>query len=234
MRRTFAVFFTLLLLISLVGCETVSQSLKLAVCGSYGVPGMMCFDLKGDSFSCEIKETDSYGRILFSYAAYNQFDQEDAVFLVVCQQTDAECVFYYEDICYIRDTADVTLIEGLKKRNDWNEPLNNEKMTTRSIDISVDLVLQTDSMVDAAKIEKLFCQMADIKENNIYDKCLVDKNHLGQALFVVLVNDNEGMQRYLIFSDTEYRICWILLNEASQYEDQVSTFKRQNGWSYAQ
>ena len=88
MRRAIVWGSIVVLLLVLAGCGHVSQSLELAVCGSYGVPGMMCFDLKGDSYSCEIKETDSSGRILFTYAAYNQIAQEDAVFLVICQHTD--------------------------------------------------------------------------------------------------------------------------------------------------
>ena len=143
-------------------------------------------------------------------------------------------MFYYEDICYIRDTADAVFIEDLKDRNDWNKPLNFEKMSARPIDISLDLVLQTDSKVDATKTKALFSQMAGIEEREIYEMCLLDVNGAGQALYVVLTNENDSTVRYLIFSDGDACIRWVALNEESSCEEQMTGFKRQNEWVYTQ
>lgn len=60
---TVVIIFTCLLMFT--GCLSQSESHNLAVCGSYAVPGMICYELKGNTFNCEVIEKDTYGRILF-------------------------------------------------------------------------------------------------------------------------------------------------------------------------
>ena len=217
------------LLITLLGCGHVSQSMELAVCGSYGVPGMMCFDLKGDSYTCEIKETDSFGRILFAYMAYNQLKQEKAMFWVICQRTSADSVFFYEDICYMPATEDVSCLGALKTRNDWEQPLDMEKATERPINISFDLFLQSGTKLDATTVKETFCRMADLKDSVIQDFGLIDENRAGQALYIALA----GEKKYLVLSNENYDLKWAALHEASAYEEQAVAFKQQNEWIYS-
>ena len=59
--------FLFVMVCSFSACSDESEDMKLAVCGSYAVPGMFCHDLKGGTYSCDVIERDSYGRILFLY-----------------------------------------------------------------------------------------------------------------------------------------------------------------------
>lgn len=75
-----------------------------------------------------IIEEDSYGRILFDY------DDHGISVVAVCQNTDCDSIcYYYEDIhaVTVESLNDITeeQIERLKKVNDWEAPLQTEKMT---------------------------------------------------------------------------------------------------------
>ena len=78
----------IILLFAVSGCRSRSQELDLAICGSYAVPGMFCWDLKGGTFDVEVLETDEEGRILFSYSAENIITHQIDTALVVCKKID--------------------------------------------------------------------------------------------------------------------------------------------------
>lgn len=232
MHRLCFVIVLLIFISCLASCGAVDQSLELAVCGSYGVPGMMCSDLKGGTFSCDIKETDSFGRILFAYETYNQIEQQLCTFLVICQHIDGNNVFYYEDICFIRNTEDMQAMESLKTENDWEKPLDYSKMATRPKTISFDLVLQTNTKTEIKIIKKEFCQLAGILENDITGSFLIDANSSGQTLDVFCVNRDGTMEQYLVMCDLDYQINWTKLQAHTEYEKEMILFKQENGWFY--
>lgn len=63
-RRLVASIFIMLCLLCMACGDEVSSD-ALVVCGSYAVPGMFCFDLKGGTYDLEILEEDSQGRIMY-------------------------------------------------------------------------------------------------------------------------------------------------------------------------
>lgn len=93
------------------------------VCVPYcGVPDY-AFD------SINLLETDNYGRRLFCYESW----QWETTALLICQKTDESNAYYYSDYCYIiRSGTNVTFSEDnialLKSINDWDLPLNTDKM----------------------------------------------------------------------------------------------------------
>ena len=152
MRKTkyFAIYW-ILLIILITGCTRISVDKELAACGSFAVPGMFCSDLKGGSFSCKVLERDTQGRILFSYETTSCITNNWEQAYVICQRSDPSAVYFYEDICYIlaADTAD---LEVLKTANDWNKPLNEEKLAKREYGVSADLFLVTSDKLELPKI----------------------------------------------------------------------------------
>ena len=86
-------------------------------------------------------ETDSYGRVLFTYDEWmNDLDGTDLVACFVMQHSDGEYVSYYEDGCaliYPRPDDTMTPPEdeltALKERNDWDLPLDDAKCTQKRI-----------------------------------------------------------------------------------------------------
>lgn len=70
------IFLFLTLILFLSSCEKEINERELALCGSYGVPGMFCYDLKGGSYSCNILEQDTYGRIMYEYSTTSAISNE--------------------------------------------------------------------------------------------------------------------------------------------------------------
>ena len=132
--------YLILLVVVITGCTGISEEKGLAACGSFAVPGMFCFDLKGGSFSCEVLERDAQGRILFLYETTSCITNNWEKAYVICQRLESATVYFYEDMCYLFATDSVGL-EALKDKNDWSKPLNNEKMAKRDFNVSADLSL---------------------------------------------------------------------------------------------
>lgn len=78
-------------------------------------------------------EVDDYGRRYFSYRTYSVMYAADVEIHIICQMTRDDKVFYYPDYCYlIRTENDAAFTDNevsrLKTLNDWNLPLEEDKM----------------------------------------------------------------------------------------------------------
>ena len=91
MKKTLLLVVSLLLL--LAGCRSHDAQYDLAACGSYGVPGMFCLDLKENS--CEVLAKDPYGRVLFRYTAYSVITKKIETAVVICQKSSSSNVCFY-------------------------------------------------------------------------------------------------------------------------------------------
>lgn len=92
--RILLLAFLFAVLLPLSGCVDESENLKLAACGSYAVPGMFCHDLKGGTFTCNVVERDSYGRILFWYETTNIITRNKEKVYLICQEMDSKYVYF--------------------------------------------------------------------------------------------------------------------------------------------
>lgn len=86
-------------------------------------------DLKGSEASCEVVETDDYGRTLFLYSAPSVISDKVETVAVICQKNTKEGVFFYTGDCFDFTEKSVDDFSRLKERNDWNMPLNESKMS---------------------------------------------------------------------------------------------------------
>ena len=85
-----------------------------------------------------IEDFDDYGRYLFSVDAW---PYANVVYIIVQKNSGDNFVCYYEESCVafldnikIRLTEEEkTQLEQLKEQNDWNRPLQEEKMTKVAI-----------------------------------------------------------------------------------------------------
>ena len=78
-------------------------------------------------------ETDAYGRRYFSYETYSVLYGAQVEIHIICQMTKDDEVFYYPDYCYLIREEDAAAfkedeIACLKEWNDWNRPLEEDKM----------------------------------------------------------------------------------------------------------
>ena len=114
--------------------EPTSYQMRYTCC-AYAVPGMFSSVYAGDA---ELMETDVYGRTLLKYRSFDETTRWWTNAFVICQRTANAKTFFYEDVCYLieprdgQSIAEAQLAE-LKARNDWNLPMNEEKMSYRKV-----------------------------------------------------------------------------------------------------
>ena len=216
----------------LTGCDLHSSSHNLVVCGSYGVPGMFCRDLRGGTYDCEVLETDSYGRIMFSYTTESCITEKEESVTVICQVSDSEHVYYYEDLCYLWGEASEDGIAELKDRNDWECELDFTKMIKRENEVSYDLVLITRERLESDEIKDVICEELEIEKNSIEMLCFCDKNMEGQELYFVKIQKEDILYKYYMMVNTKYEICYIEVEDGDVDLSTVVTFKQDNGWAY--
>lgn len=81
-------------------------------------------------------ETDDYGRRYFLYTTYSVMLASDVEIHIISQMTRGDEVFYYPDLCYLVKAENAAFTEEdilqLKISNDWNCPLEEDKMYTTS------------------------------------------------------------------------------------------------------
>lgn len=231
MKKT-SVFLVYLLVITffLTACLDESQELKLAVCGSYAVPGMFCHNLKEDTFSCDVLENDSYGRILFLYETANTITQKKEKAYVVCQGIDSTYVYFYEDICYVTVIDGTEDITSLKTLNDWNKPLRDSCMSRRKYSISFDLYIMTDSQLYYNDAMTACCQALAIQPSQINTFISLDSNEHGQELFWLTIQQDNVTQMYYVLIDLDYNVFSLRVENTSQ--DLFRAFKQDSGWIF--
>lgn len=217
----------------LTGCISLpqSQSLDLAVCGSYAVPGMICYELKGGSFDCEVIDTDSYGRILFSYTTLNTITDKEETVLIICQITDPKYVYFYEDICYFMGVSSDDEIESLKKQNDWDCDLDFSKMTRRANKISFDLVLITEDELDYRKIRTACCRAFEIQESQIKALYILDYNENQQVMYILELEEDDDSERYCVLVNESYEVFYMSINDVDTFYSEIAGFKQESGWN---
>ena len=220
-------FFVLMLLLS--SCEKKINEHELALCGSYGVPGMFCYDLKGENYSCSILEQDEYGRILYEYTTASVISGESETAIVICQKIDPDYVYFYEDICYdVSDNVNQDT-STLKAANDWNKSLNNSKMSRRKNSVSLDLVIERDSLLNYRTVRSSTCEAFGIVEDQIKELCIMDEDYNGNELYFLRVSQN---QSYFLLINSNYEIALLEIDSIQSAYSNITAFKKDNGWVY--
>lgn len=213
-------------------CGEVRLDSKLAICGAYSVPGMFCSDLKGDAISCNIIEEDPEGRVLFEYASTSIVTGLRESALVICQHSDDEYVYFYEDICYCLDDKDQLTIEVLKEENDWGQPLDYSKMSRRKVKVSFDLFILTDSELEYTKLLDVSSKAIKIDNSQIEALCFVDHDSAGHVLYYLIPDLSVTTHTYLVLFDSRYNASVLEVMDKKIDQAAIALFKRENGWIY--
>lgn len=95
----------------------------------------------------DVIETDSFGRVLFSYTERRYLNDGEGgylecVYLIVMQKKDETLAYYYPEDCYYcvkvdaddeEHSYDTEIIESLKLLNDWEKPIDDTKCDSTAI-----------------------------------------------------------------------------------------------------
>lgn len=226
------VLILLLFSLSLYGCKGDPKASELPICGSYGVPGMFCFDLKGGTYTCEVLETDAYGRIMFEYCTYNAITGKDETAIVICQKFDSQYVYFYEDKCYLLYQNDESGRQLLKEKNDWDAPYDETKMSRRANKISFDLTIISDSELEFKQIRTAWCTELGIERAQIRDYCFLDMDNVGNAFYWLAIEKDGTLETYYSIVAKDYSVNMLLHQDGSINTQNISDFKEACGWSY--
>ncbi len=183
------------------------SSLGCYFCGVYAVPGTYHSDLKGMEASYEILEEDDYGRVLFFYTAPDFISKQQGEYIVICQKITDKYVYFYEDICFeiLYDDEDAD-IQELKKKNDWNSPLDESKMAFREMRATFDNVIIDSSELNYQEIRRLCWETLDIYQPQIVELCIDDAQPDGTAIYYLEVRVKTAKERYFVRVDKDYNI----------------------------
>lgn len=258
----FAAAFSLLLAMLFVGCTIklgkpgpyMGDETALFTVATFNVP-VICQIAIG----IEAVEEDDQGRIMFRITGgnsplyYRCFGQQNKMFaLAICQHSDEKMVYYYEDDCYllyanVQDLSTID-IEHLKERNDWNQPLQFEKMTTKEIipkeemgykytNLSVEYAIR----IESYEAKEAFLKQIDLGEKYYAFPSILDDDGEGRILLIVETErienrktDTSTIRSYLEMYDTKEgrgeKTVIGEIKDPSHIWIQIKEFKQQNNW----
>lgn len=227
-----------------------ANNMELYTIAAFSIPYA---DEMGTSVS--LIEKDSWGRKLFcvrfgkSLFYGQQADTGGWMYaFVICQKSDKEKTYYYEDECFRIYQSNDLFTENeqreLKERNDWNCTLNDDKMCSRRIikagesKLSATVLGLNDSLDISMHLDDLF------RENHSFDKQYLFSDYLdcdssGKSLGIVWgYSPNEAgdieVDAYFVMVDKdcldtkEAKITKI--NDSLHFWTELKQFKADNGW----
>ena len=133
-----------------------------------------------------ILEEDSQGRVLFEYCSdANSYPNGRIYVILICQQSDDKYAYYYDNYCFfvVAKESEITdeKINTLKELNDWDENLNNDKMTK----VECTLVQMQYTNEEQEKMNEKFCAYLIPEEGYIYDFHQITVNKDGKQLYFI-------------------------------------------------
>lgn len=242
MKRSISFLIVMLTMIVLAGCTYRGRDLDLYRMVVYNVPCTFSVN-EGETADTEVVEKDSYGRRLFSYSMYRDkgFNGYERICIyAICQKSDKNYAYFYEDIFFIIadsfESFEEGDIENLKKLNDWDQPLNQDRLAKTSMDT------------------KYTNYRRQINSREIFESTILENTDLIASPYLVNVDKNEKVFYYVGVSSIDkegiakyHNSYFMMLNSDGSYDpdnfvveiediynyhDQMRTFKKKNGWSF--
>ena len=234
MKRIFC--FALVVCLFLTSCTFHDVYYDMAICGFYAVPEITAWDLKGGAYECRELEKDTYGRRLFEASFESVLTLEPKTALIIMQKYDSKYVYYYEDISYTLHCIEDTDVDTFKALNDWEQPLNEAKMSRRRAILSLGLTVGYSSMHDFGDVEKA-CETAldgiiTAKSDHHMPTVLVDEDGAGHDLYYFRIGREGGMEDYFVIVNEELELAFLQIEDEIFDPEAFVAFKQENGWQY--
>jgi len=226
-----------LLLLGTLSCCTLNiwedtLTYELVICGTFGVPGMYCRDLRGGTFSVQELERDEQGRILYEFTALYLVTEQEETVLAVCQHYDSKYVYFYEDQAFCPAASGEDAAAAFKEQNDWGKPLDFAKMSRHKNKISFDLNIIVHSGLDYGDKRTHCAQALGIARTSLTEMILVDMDESGNELYWIVADRDGEKERYWAITDAEYSYAFLPVTDDIADAAALSAFKQENGWQY--
>ena len=157
---------------------------------------------------------------------------------MICQKYTDDCVYFYEDICYMRNDISDEKIATLKKLNDWNLPLDYGKMSSRKFNVTLDLELNTviddEYKIVYSKVKDSCTDELGLNNEEIKECFILDEDCKGNYLYFIRSSSktNNEDKYYFMIVDTSYTLSFMEILELENFDVGLSEFKKSNGWVY--
>ena len=223
------IFLSMLLCVLLVACERPKYKGNEKYITYILFRNIPVAETDGKS---EVVEVDSFKRELIKYVT------EYKCVYIVCQKHDQDYTYFYEDYNFIITdlvSGDTQKINELKETNDWDKPINEDKLSSRELHPS-----GTSSKYNWVKADKLIKDNLISKEDRLkseFEPIDYDKN--GKILYFIRIIDRISLattnyyfmilDRYGTYDGENF------LTEVADiynYQDQLHDLKQKNGWSF--
>ena len=235
-RMGSAALLVVLLLLLLTGCrdpfrhyEKYPQYFSVAIYSLLGISGSEMDDI-------EILEQDSKGRIMFAFISeFSAIDEKPGLYSVmICQKTDSEYSYIYPDYhfvaAHIKEEISEEKIATLKTINDWNNDIDESKMTKVRIVRS-----KQKNNSRGSRKEKIFKDVVDFDNETISLYGLgTDKENRWLYYVRIFNKDNSYKRSYMLILNEDYTYESTYLQQIDDvwnYQDQLKAFKELNHWS---
>ena len=246
MKKFLSLVLCFVLLFSIAGC-----GFKVEHSDLYTVALNSLLWIRGASFQSdcdgppyiEILETDSYGRVLFSYREKSWGDKSFASVLIM-QKVEDGYVYFYPDVNFfsVESTKNMQVpvvfpdenIETLKQNNDWEKEIDLSVCTKKAIteqsesfEAYYENGRDTETISIISDVIKPYNPNGDV--NWYFYKGMCDDH--GRTIFHGYVGDQK--MAILFMSDMTYNFdtCFFIPDDLYHYQDEFRKFKEQNNWN---
>lgn len=231
-----------LLIMALSGCSPhnyVGFDYDLYTTAVHNVPAVS----RGNLETTEILEEDSFGRTLFWYENRFVYDYGKPMHaLCISQFSEGGRAYYYEDVCFIFSDENMYApeeeIARLKELNDWEKPLNIEKMSSAKI---VKDSLFKDERDRDNPHKDIAMAAVDCPEGFDWGCMDITSDNFGRQLIVLTeikydesyhILDRGKIFAVVVSSQNNYDVnnCYAEIDSFDNYHEIVINLKKANNW----
>lgn len=234
MKKISSRFLYLLLILciictSLLSCAQLEKQFDADIKLLEFVPGV--YDYIGITESYEAITRDRYGRCLTKGQVYFLPTGKVEEIYAIMQKYDDDGVYIYEDNNYI--FAEYGDIEELKKRNDWNTPIDETKISYKKASYSIPdgVTLSNQTNINMTTVLDKFIEQTGISKDEITFELNCDIDSEGNCLNMY-VHEGDTRKVYAVVCNNNYDIKYLVVELNENYQKQISNLKQQIGWIY--
>lgn len=175
--------------------------------GSY-IPGVLISDIRDGNVA--IIEEDNYGRVLFEISSDFHIISNYRIFAIL-QKNDRKSVWFYYDVFYYyfdnNGEIDSNNITAFKLTNDWGQPLDDSKLSCRSICVNTNFSIDKLAILSDSFKENIFDDLSKLSppiQSSPSDLFLLDPYSTdGAAYQLVCTSKSNQIELYILTIDEE-------------------------------
>ena len=122
----------------------------------------------------------------------------------------------------------------LKEKNDWNLPLNESKMSQRTVEVTFDLNIKRDTVIEIRTLKYHWKEDFAISEDQILNYSFTDLDEHGKNLYWLLIENDMGIEEnyFTIFDASLKKMSYFKVEDETAYMEGLRSFKQSCGWNY--